>query len=164
MSTSRVTVRGFSLIELVMVVVIIGIIGAIAVPRLSRGSTGAAEAALAQNLAILTQAVELYKAEHLGKPPTTKAQLTKPTDEAGNTNDTKVYPYIYGPYLLQVPRLPIGTNKGENDIVTTGNPGDSGGAGWWIDPNTGDVRANAPDSDLTSDGVQINTIKGGQIK
>ncbi len=164
MFASRVTARGFSLIELVMVVVIIGIIGAVAVPRLSRGSAGAEEAALAQDLAILTQAVELYKVEHLGKPPTTKAQLIKPTDEAGNTSNTQVYPYIYGPYLLKVPSLPIGTNKGESDITTTGNPGDTSGAGWWVDPDTGDVRANAPDSDLTTEGVQINTIKGGQFK
>ncbi len=147
-----------------MVVVILGIIGAIAVPRLSRGSAGAEEAALAQDLAILTQAVELYKAEHLGKPPTTKAQLLKPTDEAGNTSNSQVYPYIYGPYLLTMPKLPLGTNKGEDDIVSTGQPGDTGGAGWWVDPDTGDVRANAPDTDMTSGGVQVNTIKGGQIK
>jgi len=55
--------RGFGLIELVIVVVIIGIIAAIAIPRMSRGSQGAADSALAGNLSVLRNAVDLYQTE-----------------------------------------------------------------------------------------------------
>src|SRR5262245_11019580 len=61
--------RAFSLIELVIVVVIIGIIAAIAIPRMSRGSAGAADSALAQNLAILRNAIDMFQTEHGGVFP-----------------------------------------------------------------------------------------------
>src|SRR3954470_5835166 len=60
---------GFSLIELVIVVVIIGIIAAIAIPRMSRGSAGAADAAVAQNVNILRNALDMYQTEHNGLYP-----------------------------------------------------------------------------------------------
>lgn len=120
--------------------------------------SNAKEVALAQNLAIMTRAVELYKAEHLGAPPTAKAQLLRFSDEDGNVNATRSYPYLLGPYLHKMPALPMGTNKGETDIVATGSPGDTDTAGWWINPTTGDVRANAPDTDLVADGGKLNEL------
>src|SRR3954454_14597907 len=101
---------GFSLIELVIVVVIIGIIAAIAIPRMSRGSQGAADSALAGNLSVLRNAVDLYQTEHQSYPATTAPdntqagfdrQLTKYTDAAGlsNAGATKDSTHTYGPYL-----------------------------------------------------------------
>ena len=113
---------------------------------------------LGQNLAILTRAVEVYKAEHGGAPPSSALQLIQYTDEDGKTSASFGAPYLFGPYLRKMPRLSMGTNKGESDIVSGGNPGDAGGAGWWIDGTTGDVRANAPDSDLTADGEKLNEV------
>lgn len=144
--------------------VILGIIGAIAIPRFARAGANANEVALAQNLAIITRAVELYKAEHEGRVPTTKAQLLGFTDITGDAQATPDATHIYGPYLHRMPRLPLGSNKGEDDIATAGNPGDASDAGWWIDPGSGDVRANAPDTDTTTEGVKLNTIVGGSIK
>src|SRR3954451_10321012 len=67
---------GLSLGELVIVVVIIGIIAAIAIPRMSRGSAGAADNALAQNLAILRNAIDMFQTEHNGVYPTPNGSVT----------------------------------------------------------------------------------------
>src|SRR3982750_4942719 len=84
--------RGFSLIELVIFVVIIGIIAAIAIPRLSRGASGAADSALAGNLAVLRNAVDLYATEHGGSFPalaTFDTQSTTFTDVSGGVSSSK---------------------------------------------------------------------------
>jgi type II secretory pathway pseudopilin PulG len=146
-----------------MVVVILGIIGAIALPRLGRLGESAGESALIHDLAVIARAVEQYKAEHAGSIPTSEEQLTQYSDAAGNTSETPGGPFIYGPYLHKMPELPVGDNKGETGIVATGSPGQAAGAGWWIDPGTGDVRANAKDAELTRDGKPINTLKPGDL-
>jgi len=122
--------RGFSLIELVIVVVIIGIIAAIAIPRMSRGSAGAADNALAQNLAILRNAIDMYQTEHNGAYPapagsaTVEDLLTKYSDAGGTgvsvTKDTTNGVYVYGPYLRTVPPTPVGDHKGKTGIVYSG--------------------------------------------
>lgn len=60
---------GFSLVELVIVVVIIGLIGAIAIPRLSSAGDRSRAGALSGDLALLTQAIEHYAAEHADLTP-----------------------------------------------------------------------------------------------
>lgn len=145
-------------------IVILGIIGAIAAPRLSRANDGAAEAALAMNLSVVTKAVEHYKAEHGGTPPTSSGQLTMYTNFAGTTSATPGASHPFGPYLHRLPELTMGTHKGKRDLTTVGTPGTDSDAGWWIDDETGDVRANLPDGDKTSDGTIINMLKAGDLK
>jgi prepilin-type N-terminal cleavage/methylation domain-containing protein len=124
--------RGFSLIELVIVVVIIGIIAAIAIPRMSRGSAGAADNALAQNLAILRNSVDMYQTEHNGAYPAPTGSvsvedlLTKYSNITGDGVMTSKDPsgvYIYGPYLRTVPSISVGSNKGKNGIASSGTAG-----------------------------------------
>lgn len=133
--------RGFSLIELVIVVVIIGIIGAIAIPRLSRGAEGASDSALAGDLAVLRNAIDLYATEHGGKFPTVNgfvAELTTYTDAAGSTSATKTASAIYGPYLRAIPALKVGAAKGNTGIAAA--PG--AGVGWIYNASTGAISAN----------------------
>jgi prepilin-type N-terminal cleavage/methylation domain-containing protein len=138
--------KGFSLIELVIVVVIIGIVAAIAIPRLSRGSAGASESALAADLKVLRNAIEMYATEHDGNwpnPATVEAQLTQYTDAAGETSATRTATHIYGPYMRKVPPVPVGpfkgtTTIGDSDTVNQGTDG----FGWIYNGTTGEIHAN----------------------
>ena len=132
---------GFTLLELVLVIVIIGTIAAIAIPRLSRGAAGASDAALQGSLAVLRKAIDLYATEHGGTLPTeagVEDQLLKYSDALGNTQDTRNATYIYGPYLANLPALPVGTRKGNTHIADKNGDG----VGWIYEQNTGDIRAN----------------------
>ena len=148
--------RAFSLIELVIVVVIIGIIGAIAIPRMSRGASGAADSGLIADLAVLRSAVDLYKAEHGGTLPafaTFEAQMTTYTSDSGATSATKSATNYLGPYLRELPKLKVGTNKGQSAMVAA-----QGGttAGWVYVAATGAISANLPNTELDVRGVQYN--------
>jgi prepilin-type N-terminal cleavage/methylation domain-containing protein len=168
--TSRRSPRGgFSLIELVIVVVIIGIIAAIAIPRMSRGSQGAADSALAGNLSVLRNAVDLYQTEHQAYPASAVGatasdfdrQLTKYTDATGTSNatSTKDTTHTYGPYLRKVPPLPVGTKKGLATVkigADTDLPGVSTEA-WIYYPSTGEVKANLADTEVDGKGTAYNT-------
>lgn len=152
--------RGFSLIELVIVVVIIGIIAAIAIPRLSRGASGAADSAVAGNLSVLRNAIDLYATEHGGTYPavaTFADQLTQYTDGTGATSTTKTATAIYGPYMRKMPPLPVGTNKNSATVVdgSSGTPGASAG-GWFYNPSTGEIKANTADTEKDAGGKAYN--------
>ena len=153
---TRNTRSAFSLIELVIVVVIIGIIGAIAIPRMSRGAAGAADSGLVADLAVMRSAIDLYKAEHGGTLPTLadiEAQLTTYTNDAGTANATKSTTYYLGPYLREIPKLKVGSNKGLAGFVAT-----QGGTteGWVYNATTGAVSANLADTELDVRGIQYN--------
>lgn len=147
------------MIELVIVVVIIAIIGAIAIPRMSRGAAGAGDSALTQDLALMRSAVELYAAEHGGAYPTDNTtisdQLTKFTDVNGNTNGSKVAPFIYGPYLKQVPAAPVGKAKGYTGFVAAYTaPSATAPNGWIYSQSNG-----LPNLTLNTDGTESD-VKG----
>ena len=147
--------QAFSLLELVIVVVIIGIIAAIAVPRLSRGSAGAADAALAGDLAVMRNAIDLYATEHPGLFPTEANianQLTQYTDIAGVAQAAKDATHIYGPYVRKIPPLPVGAKAGQTGI----DKDDGGSIGWIYDGTTGNIAANCADSETDASGTRYN--------
>ena len=149
--------RAFSLIELVIVVVIIGIIAAIAIPRLSRGAAGAADAALIGDLAVMRSGIDLYATEHVGDLPTLVNivnQMTQFTDINGNTSATKGGLFIYGPYLRQVPPLPVGAQKGSTKIKAA--PADGLGAFGWV-YTSGFMFANTAAGEVDDSGKPYNT-------
>lgn len=156
---------GFSLIELVIVIVIMGIISAVAIPRLSRGSRTAGASALKSDLATLRNAIELFAAEHDGKyPGTTLAnQVTQYSNNTGGTTSaTKTATEVYGPYLKEMPPMPVGSKKDATGVHVTALAADvppQGLAtdGWWYNSTTLEIRANLPDTDLDDDGVKYNT-------
>lgn len=144
--------RGFSLVELVIVVVIVGLLAAIAIPRFSRGAAGASDSALAGDLAVLRNAVEMYGAEHNGTYPadaTFSNQLTLYSSAAGATNATKTAVYEFGPYLHAVPALKAGTYTGNSGIEGVSSTplaeSSTAGVGWLYNETTGQIWANETD-------------------
>ena len=142
---------GFSLLELVIVVVIIAIIAAIAVPRLSRGTAGAADAALAGNLSILRTGIDLFIAEHNGKIPAAAdiaAALTQYSNGAGDDFvAARDATHISGPYIREIPPLPLGAAKGCTGVAAAAGAG----VGWIYDESDGSIRSNttAAEMDVT---------------
>ncbi|MFQ6036851.1 MAG: prepilin-type N-terminal cleavage/methylation domain-containing protein [Sedimentisphaerales bacterium] len=137
----RIRNYAFSLLELVIVVAIIAILAAIAIPRMSRGSRGAGDSALASDLAVLRNAIDIFAAEHSGTFPTATNivnQLTQYTDINGNAQTVKDPNHIYGPYIRKIPPLPVGNRKGSTGIAAA----DAAGVGWIYDDATGSIRAN----------------------
>jgi general secretion pathway protein G len=147
----------FSMIELVIVVVIIGIIAAIAIPRMSRGATGAADAALQSNLSALRKAIDLYQTEHGSYPTIAKftESLTQYSDITGTTFSTTkdgANGIIYGPYLREIPTLPVGADKGKKSVVATY----AAGNGWVYDAAAGTIKANTAATELDDRGVKYS--------
>ena len=146
--------RGFSLVELVIVVVIVGLLAAIAIPRFSRGASGATDSAIAGDLAVLRNAIEMYAAEHTGTYPkaaTFSDQLTLYSDAAGNTNATRTAVFEFGPYLHAVPKLKAGDAAGDDGILATSatsapaSETPAGNVGWVYNEDTGQIWANEED-------------------
>ncbi len=149
--------RAFSLIELVIVVVIIGIIAAIAIPRLSRGAAGAAESALIGDLTVIRASIDLYTTEHVGGLPTLAnfvSQMIQFSDINGNTSATKTGLFIYGPYLRQIPPLPVGGQKGRTGIKAP--PADGTGVSGWV-YSAGTILANTAAGEVDDSGKPYNT-------
>ncbi|MDB5172109.1 MAG: putative fimbrial protein [Phycisphaerales bacterium] len=148
----------FSLIELVIVVVIIGIIAAIAIPKMSKGSAGAAESALAGDMNLWRQAMDMYQTEHGGVyPDVTNVvnQLTQYTNSDGTVQGAKnaANGVVYGPYMRAIPPLPVGpaTVKGSTAILGTAATNN----GWIYDGN-GNITPNTGSS-TDSSGKLFNT-------
>ena len=144
--------RGFSLVELVIVVVIVGLLAAIAIPRFSRGAAGATDSAIAGDLTVLRNAIELYAAEHNGKFPaaaTLANQLTLYSKADGSTSATKTGDFVYGTYLHKLPPLKAGTYAGNSGIeAVTSTPTaevTTDGVGYLYNASTGQIWANETD-------------------
>ncbi len=134
--------KGFSLLELVIVVAILAVLAAMALPRLGGGTSRAGDAAVNADLEILRKAIDLFAAEHHGLYPSADniaSQLTQYTDVEGRARATKDAAHIYGPYLRDIPPLPIGHRKGATKIAAM----DGAGVGWLYDPASGQITANA---------------------
>ena len=140
--------RGFPVLELAIVLVVLGIIASIVGPRRSRGAADPAAAArqtqeqvLAGRLKEMRAAIAAYVNEHGGHAPDPDRvvpQLTQYSDWSGRTNPTKTSRYIYGPYIREIPAVPVGAKRGRNSIGLPTEPG----VAWTYDSTSGRIRAN----------------------
>lgn len=123
---------GFTLVELVVVVLVVGIIAAIAAPNAFDTASTAKLNATRQSLAVLRDAIELYRATNGALP-----------GDAGTPADFKndINPLLKG----QFPRnqLPGVGEPGKVKVETAGAPlTPTGPRGWQYDNLTGQLIIN----------------------
>jgi len=153
----RAVAAAFTLVEILIVVIILGIIATIVIAIFHNTVDDARAKALKDDLRNMRSQLQLYNAEHGTYPSlgSFEQQMVLYSDEIGNTSNTKSPVYRCGPYIVEMPRLPVGVNHGLFSVTAAG--GYTPGYGWAYDPVTGDFRANLPDSDIDDDGVRFNS-------
>lgn len=122
--------NGFTLVELVVVVLVLGILAAVAAPRVMNTASSAKNNGTKQSLAIVRNAIELYKSEN-GSYPTAA------------TLSTSLQTYLKGPF----PTCQVG-NVNATVAASTASPittPEAGGAGWAYNQSTGEFVVNHAD-------------------
>ncbi len=138
---AKVARSGFTLVEILIVVVILGVLAAIVIPQFSNAADGARDSALAKNLQVMCQQLELYKLEHQDAYPAVftgpASQLTQKTYEDGTIDSAG----NCGPYVLSIPANPF-NNKATVQVETGSGERGDGSHGWHFDTSTGNFTAD----------------------
>jgi general secretion pathway protein G len=146
LARSRRSLRGFTLVEILIVVLLIGIVAAIALPSFSNVSQETRTKTLVGQLKTLRSQIELYKAQHMDTLPDLVnnqwAQLQSPTNMRGVIDTTSVG--TYGPYVNKLPVNPLNGN-------TAVGAGAGAGLGWVFNPANGTLIATNATATLTFD-------------
>jgi prepilin-type N-terminal cleavage/methylation domain-containing protein len=148
--------RAFTLVEILIVVIILGILATIIIGLFQNGTRDAAAASLKDNLRNMRSQLELYIAQHGSYPAlaTFEQQMTQFTDADGNVSATRTATHVYGPYIIHMPTLPVGVNKGKTTVTGLTY---TAGFGWGYEPTSGVFKANTPDAEVDADGIAFNT-------
>lgn len=133
---------GFSLIEMVIVILILGIIAAVAAPRMFDTATTAEQNTTRQQLAVLRNAIEMYRARSGIYPPMNDLPLAM-------TN------MLNGPF----PAPAIGSVRGDtsvyydssSDTATSVVPDSNQAGGWAYKPANGSLKLNVEVSEVGAD-------------
>lgn len=159
--------KGFTLVELMIVVAILGILAAIVLPEFQGHAAQSKESAAKSTLHTVRAQIELYKLQHNGLYPgyvnAAQAgsamfgyQFTGTSQVNGFAISTKTPsdPYLYGPYLGQLPKNPY-NDLSTVTIVADGTTDFSAVAddttGWLYEKTTGTFKLNKSGTD--SNGV-----------
>ncbi len=138
--------NAFTLIEVLIVVIIMAVLAATIIPQFSESTRNAKESSLKFNLHTIRSQIEMYKAHHASKVPTSAttfaAQMTGKTKIDGTLDPNGDYgPYIQGdipenPFNSHNAIVAVATDGTEPTAVVTGN------YGWQYDKSTGDFYPN----------------------
>jgi general secretion pathway protein G len=130
--SGRLSLSGFTLVEVMVVIVILGVLAALVVPRVIGRADEARGVAAKQDLAAIMQALKLYHLDNARYPTTEQglqALVTKPA--------TDPQPANWKQYLDRLPKDAWGRPyqylnpgiHGEIDVFTLGADGQPGGNG-----------------------------------
>jgi len=149
-SRSRQTGRRFGLLNVAILAVLIAIVGAAAIPLFEGASANAKSSALAQNLSLLRKQIELYKIDHLGRPPVvyegSLPQLLRSTDKEGVPGPAGER-FPYGPYFRGgVPVNPVTSRSVVTAIERFPPESTTGRGGWLYHQETGQIAPDMPPS------------------
>jgi general secretion pathway protein G len=137
---NRATLRNAVTIpEVFIVFLILAIIAAISAPKFSEAKSGSDLTRLVRGLEMVRQQMELYKVQHDGMLP---GQETKGQEmSAGDfVKGLTTADGVYGPYLKKMPKNPF--NGLRTVRVGTVTIGSACGAGWFLNCETGEFRAD----------------------
>lgn len=134
--------KGFSLIEMVIVILILGIIAAVAAPRMFDTAATAEENTTRQQLAVLRNAIEMYRARSGIYP-------------ANNNLPLAMEGMLNGPF----PAPSIGSVRGDSDVYydldtdTTLSvaPAEAQPGGWAYKPANGTLKLNVGAAETGAD-------------
>ena len=141
--------NGFTLVELVVVVLILGILAAIAAPKLINNSAEATDSSVAQTLAVIRDAIELYRAENLSDIP----------GGVGTANETtfksNVDQYLRGTVF---PKSPVGVKDNVVSVVNTAGFSADDTTGWMYNHDNGEFIINSTDELPSQTGVTYDQL------
>jgi general secretion pathway protein G len=123
------SIRGFTLVELVVVILVLGILAAVAAPKLFDTAGDARNSGTRQSLAVIRDAMELYRAR-VGSYP------------AAATFASDLQDYLRGPF----PAPELGANSGDATVAATNQDPITAASGstegWIYNQATGEFRIN----------------------
>lgn len=135
------SMRGFTLIEIMVVVVILAVLGALVVPKILENVDKARVTGAKSDLRAIETALDLYRLDNF-KYPTTEQGLAALVKQPADSTITNYRP---GGYLKSVPKDPWthpyvyqapGTDGAEYEIRSLGRDGKQGGEGYDADIST----------------------------
>jgi type II secretory pathway pseudopilin PulG len=157
--------KAFTIVELLIIVSILGILAALALPIFENYTTKAREQTAKDNLRTLRDAIQLYAAQHNDIPPGLDEsgnldqlgfiyQLSMTSNLKGETSQTKLPGYDFGPYLSTYPKNIFNNDwvinvLAENEDFPSKAPNLYG---YIYKPSTRQIRLDYPGTD--SEGVR----------
>lgn len=133
---SSASIRGFTLIEVMVVIVILGVLASLVIPRIMSRPDEARVVAARQDIASIMQALKLYKLDNRHYPSSAQglqALVQRPS--------VAPIPGNWKPYLERLPTDPWGTQyqylnpglHGEVDVMSLGADGRPSGSNFDTD-------------------------------
>ena len=152
----------FSAMEIVVVLIVLGVIAAIVGPRMSRAAAippDTREPLLVGQLRALRNAIDAFSLDHHSRFPAgdvtqITAQLTQYSDRSGTVSASPTPQCHFGPYLREIPAIPVGASKGQATLQLHRQ---NQKAAWIYDPTTGRIWANTAPEDCDATGRCYST-------